>query len=126
MTRLQIWSFERPDLALVIEAKAQVLNEKVFPAYPRSFEDLPALDARVLAIGSRPPFLCDYALTSERTSLEGMVRALRWVLGVESDDPKATTILDTMTAAFGPGTREIPLEEQEAMQRLRDYQQNRV
>lgn len=123
MRDLYIWSQEHPvDLAPIKAAKAKLaLDFQVRPVAVTEASDLPAWESRVLAIGSRPPFLCDYALTTPRTSEEGWLRAVVWVLG-RNDDPKATYILDTLTAAFGPGVREISPEEQEARQRLREYQ----
>lgn len=130
MPDLLIWHAGGPaDLTPIKQAK-QALNVdftvKPVAVFSDGENDLPDLNSRVLAVGSRPPFLCDYALTSERTGPEGWQRALRWVLRLEESDPKATTILDTLTAAFGPGVREVSPEELEANQRLRDYQQNRV
>lgn len=135
MHDLFIWHLDGPaDLAPVKAAKAALdVDFQVRPiAMPINGNSVPMLEQfnyltdRVLAVGSRPPFLCDYALTSERTSPEGWQRALRWVLGVEPEDPKATTVLDTLTSIFGPGTREVSQEEIDGRQRLRDYQQNRV
>lgn len=140
MLDLHIWHASGPaDLTPIKAAKARLeyerdhldgwrdLPDKIRPVAVASSSDLPNyLETRVLAVGSRPPFLCEYALVTERTSPEGYVRALCWVLGISRIDEKATTILDTMTAIFGPGTREVTTEELEARKRLRDYQQARV
>ena len=126
MRDLLIWSAELADLAPVKAAKAALdVDFQVEPRAVREPTDLMWAD-RVLAIGTRPPFLCDYALVTETTSPEGFERALRWVLHLVEDDPKATTILDTLTAHFGPGVHEVTPEEQEARQRFTDYQQNRA
>lgn len=128
MADLYIWSATRPvDLAPLKAAKLSLpIDDTIKPAYPQTPEDLPDFDARVLAIGSRPPFLCAHALVTPRTSMGGWVRALSWSLGITEHDDKATTIVDTLTAVFGPGVREVPPDEIEGMQRLRDYLENRV
>jgi hypothetical protein len=128
MPDLYIWSATRPvDMAPLKAAKLSLpVDEVIRPLYPQAPEDLPDLETRVLAIGSRPPFLCHHALVTPRTSMGGWVRALSWTLGITEHDEKATLIVDTLTAAFGPGVREVPPEEIEGMQRLRDYLQNRV
>lgn len=129
MRDLYIWHADGPaDLTPVKAAKAELdVDFTIRPVAVYEATDLPNyLEDRVLAVGSRPPFLCEYALVTERTSPEGYVRALRWVLGLAESDPKATTILDTLNSILGPGVREVPTEELEARERLRDYQQNRV
>jgi len=124
---LYIWSGEeRADLAPIKAAKAALNVDRVVkPVGVTSIEQLPSLDTRVLAVGSRPPFLCEYALTSERTSPEGWQRALSWVLGITVDDPKATTVLDILTSTFGPGMKEISAEELAAEEKMAAYQQGR-
>src|SRR6478736_2078682 len=101
---LYIWSNGvKADLEPVKEAKRTLnISEKVHPIGVTSLSDLPDLYARVLAIGTRPPFICDYALTSERTSPAGWERALAWVLGVNEFDEKATTIVDVLSSIFPP------------------------
>lgn len=128
MADLYIWTAERPvNMEPLKAAKLSLpIDETIKPQYPQSLVDLPDLDTRVLAIGSRPPFLCAHALVTPRTSMGGWVRALSWSLGITEHDEKATTIVDTLTAAFGPGVREVPPDEIEGMQRLRDYLENRV
>jgi hypothetical protein len=121
---LYIWSGnERADLTPIKAAKATLdIDKKVKPIGVNALADLPSLHAHVLAIGSRPPFLCDYALTSERTSPAGWQRALRWVLDPDHYEEKATTMLDTLTSLYGPATREIPPEQLEAERKMRVYQ----
>lgn len=128
MRELLIWhEGGAADLSAVREAKVKLdVDFQVKPRAARFPEDIPTWEDRVLAIGSRPTFLCDYALTSERTSPEGWLRALRWVLHLEEVDPKATLITDVLANIFGGPVREIPAEEIEARERLRDYQRNRV
>ena len=138
MHDIYIWSHEHPiDLAPLKAAKARLeyerdsldgwrdVPEKVKPVAVRGIEQLPGLDTRVLAVGSRPPFLCDYFLVSPDASPEEWVEAFVWVV-TDYQNGRATTIVDTLTSHFGPGVREVPPEEIEGMQRLRDYQQNRV
>lgn len=121
---LYIWSGgEKADLTPVKAAKLALgVEMTVKPIGVTGITQLPKLTSRVLAIGSRPPFVCDYALTSERTSDEGWQRALSWALHITEHDPKATTTEDIMISVFGPGTREIPEAELVAAIRMREYQ----
>lgn len=131
---LYIWSGSvKADLAPIRDAKlALEVTELVKPFGVTSLADLPDLDARVLAIGSRPPFICNYALCSENTSAAGWQRALAWVLGVNSVDEKATLIEDVLGSIFLPDhetgkmLREITQEELDGEKRYADYQLGRV
>lgn len=106
--RLPIWHSEglqAVDMAPIREAKAALdLDFKVKPAPARI-----DIDERILAIGTRPPFLCDYALWSGKSGPAGLSVALSWVLG-DHDDPRATTIVDTIQHFF-PGARQMTQEE---------------
>lgn len=62
--------------------------------------------ARFLAWGDKPPGLGDYAYVTDETSPDGLTAALRWVL-TDEDNPRATTILSTLTNIFGFGVREV-------------------
>lgn len=74
---------------------------------------------RILAVGMKPPFLCDYYLVAETSNVEELQRALRWVLGTEAD-PNATLLIDELQEAM-PGIREISPEEQESERRYIAY-----
>lgn len=132
---LFIWSGGEPaDLAKVKAAKAQLESDEFNPwatplpkvrpvnCGPEGFG--PTLEDRVLAIGSAPPFLCHYYLVGADAGLEEFVAAMAWVLHLQDEDERGTTLLDTMTAVFGAGTREVGQEELDAKQKLRDYQRN--
>lgn len=131
-TPLYIWSGERAaDLEPVKVAKRQLDAEweqawgqpspyRVRPIGVASAVDLP-LDARVLAIGSRPPFFCDYALVHESSPPAGWHAALLWVLGIVPVDSRATTMLDTVRSIF-PGAEEISEEQLESERRLAAFQ----
>lgn len=84
---------------------------------PRTAE--PATNKRILAIGSKPDWICDYYLVAiNATQIEWMT-ALRWVLGDE-DAPGATTVSQMMQDAM-PGAREISEAELESERRFRAY-----
>jgi len=122
---LFIWSGpERADLEPLKRAKAQLeLDFMVRPVgvpVPNGENALPSECGRVLAIGHRPPWLCDYALVGERTSEDGWRAALEWALGVVDHDPRATTTLDILASIF-PGIEEIMPEQLEAEEKLRAY-----
>lgn len=124
MHDLYIWAAEHPvDLSPLKEAKANLIefDDTIRP----NVADELLLNERVIAIGTRPAWLCDYYLVAEDASIDEWTDALAWALGL-SEDRKATSIVDTLTSHFGAGVREVPPEELEARQRLRDYQQNRV
>lgn len=130
--RLFIWSGGEPmDLQKVKEGK-DALDDGITevplvrPVNCASWghDDLDYLTDRVLAVGSRPPFLCDYFLVGEDAGPEEFTRALAWVLRIAPDDDRANLMLDTMKRVFGPGVREVPDEELEARRKLREYQRN--
>jgi len=119
---LYIWSEGKADLAPIKAAKLALgIEAKVIPIGVATLVDLPNLNARVLAVGTRPPFICEYALTTAGTSGAGWQRALSWVLGETEYDDKATTIEDIMVSMFGAGTREISAEELESERKMRAY-----
>jgi hypothetical protein len=133
---LFIWSGGEPtDLSKVRAAKAELESDEFNPwatplpkvrpvnCGPQGLPDT-TLDARVLAIGSPPPFICHYFLVGEDAGQEEFTRAMTWVLGLVEEDERANMVIDTMRRVFGPETREISEEEQEATKRFRDYQRN--
>lgn len=124
---LYIWADGKTaDLAPVKAAKAALgygFTVKPFAVTPDS---PPPAGHRVLAIGSRPNWITDYALTSENTSPEGWQRALAWVLGEVEHDPRATLVLDILSSILPPNARgemvrELTETEIEAERKLRAY-----
>lgn len=104
------------DLAPIKAAKAALdLSYKVVPVDPA---DAPG--SRVLAVGAKPEFLCDFYLVAPQESQERLVDALWWVLE-GWDDPEATTVADTLATVFGDGTREITAEELASERAWADY-----
>lgn len=71
---------------------------------------VPGSPGRVLAIGERPPFLCDYALVAEATP-ERIKPALEWVLGLREDE-RGMTVLKKLKQIFGPETTEVTREDE--------------
>lgn len=67
---------------------------------------VPASPSRVLALRRPPQFLCDYALVRDPQNPDAMRAAVHWVLVPTIDDPRATTLLDTLQAIM-PGIREV-------------------
>jgi len=129
--KLYIWSGGEPmDLEKVKVGKAALddgITEipKVIPMNCGEWgADGLSWDDRVLAVGSPPPFICDYFLVGDDAGHEEFTRALAWVLRIVDDDERANLTLDTMTGIFGPGTREVTQEEQDAHRKLREYQRN--
>lgn len=60
---------------------------------------------RVLAIGVKPDFVCDYAFVPD-TKSPGLIAAMEWAL-TDKEDPRAVTVEDMMKQIFGPETKEI-------------------
>lgn len=116
---LPIWTedYAAVDMDRIKRAKAGL--ELAYVVYPRHATTGGEYD-RVLAVGSRPPYVCDYALISERSDHAGVTAALRWVLG-EVEDDRATTMADVLSAIFGGSVREIPQDELDAEAALRAY-----
>lgn len=119
--RLHIyWATEDRDLSRIKAAKLALgIPYTVYPSTASA-----STNARILAVGGHPPFLCDYALVSPSSGPEGVQAALSWVLG-DHEDPRATLILDTLRHVFGPGVRELTADELAAEERLAAYQQGR-
>lgn len=88
-------------LAALKSAKQQIPDAPLV----QPVKAVPGSPGRILAIGSPPPWLCDYALVGEPTP-ERLKPALEWALGLKEDD-RAMTILKKLQHIFGPETREI-------------------
>jgi hypothetical protein len=66
---------------------------------------VPGSPGRILAIGKKPHFVCDYALVANPT-VESFKNALHWALG-DHDDPRARTVIQVLEEIFGKGVKEI-------------------
>ena len=60
---------------------------------------VPGSPGRVLAIGSKPNFLCDYAYVAEPT-VESLTAALSWCLGLK-EDARGVTIGRMLSEIMG-------------------------
>lgn len=60
---------------------------------------------RILAVGGKPDFVCDYATVADTRSA-GLQIALNWVLGTH-DDPRAVTMPEMLTEIFGKEVKEV-------------------
>jgi hypothetical protein len=123
---LLIWSeggpLNRDEVALLRLAKeALALEYAVKP----QVADRGDLENRVLAWGTRPPFLCHYALVDPQGSPRELEHALGWALGEWDDAPTSVTLEAQLQAWLGPAVREIPLEQVQAEARLADYEAGR-
>lgn len=95
--------FGDPDMARLKAAKASLgLDYLVQPVHV----DGSTTFTRFLAWGREPSGIGDYAYVSDETSPDGLTAALRWVLGL-TDDPRAVTVIGTLTKVFGFGVREV-------------------
>lgn len=98
---LPIYSNNQIDIDLIKTAKEKIdCNFKV-----QLCKAVPGSPGRVLAIGSKPPFLCDYALVQQPT-VERLQAALEWILELR-EDTRGMTILKKMKQIFGEETIEV-------------------
>ena len=66
---------------------------------------VPGSPGRVLAIGSKPNFLCDYAYVAEPT-VESLTQALAWCLELK-EDARGVTIGRMLSEIMGGEVREV-------------------
>ena len=66
---------------------------------------VPGSPGRILAIGSKPNFLCDYAYVAEPT-VESLTAALSWCLGLK-EDARGVTIGRMLSEIMGGEVREV-------------------
>ena len=88
-------------LAALKQAKQQIPDAPLI----QPVRAVPGSPGRVLAIGTPPPFLCDYALVETSTS-PGLQKALEWTLGLREDE-RGMTVLKKLQQIFGAETMEI-------------------
>lgn len=118
---LPIWAEDYAAVDMGRIRAAKVALDLPYQCYPRH-ASAPKSDeyGRVLAVDSRPPYVCDYALVTAQSDDAGLRSALLWVLG-ENDDPRATYMPDVLSKIFGVPVREIPQDELDAEAALRAY-----
>lgn len=66
---------------------------------------VPGSPGRILAIGEKPNFLCDYAFVANPT-VDSLQQALSWCLGL-TEDARGITIVRTLREIFGEGVTEV-------------------
>lgn len=60
---------------------------------------------RIIALRERPNFICDHAFVPNPNP-ESISAALEWALG-DSEDQRATSVLDMLRDIFGRGVQEV-------------------
>ena len=103
-----LYIYGQPDMSRIKEAKASLnLDYLVIPV---NLNTPAAWDKRqwdrVLAWGVTPSNACDYAPVSDKTSSDGLVAAMRWVLGEVEEDPRAVSASGWLNKILGPGVKE--------------------
>lgn len=89
------------DLTLLKQAKALIPTDKlIIPV-----DAVPGSPGRIIALREHPNWICDHAYVAT-PNLESIKAALEWAL-TDKEDPRATTILKTLTETFGEGVKEI-------------------
>lgn len=66
---------------------------------------VPGSPGRVLAIGSKPDFICDYAYVANPT-VESLTSALAWCFGLR-EDPRGVTMGRMLSEIFGGEVKEL-------------------
>jgi hypothetical protein len=106
------------DYDRIREAKAMLgLEVRIRPVNAQ-----PEDDGRVLAVGGRPPFLVDYFLISNGSTMDVVGDALGWALDL-LDDERAEGVADTLTSLLGAPVHELTPAELESEARWNDYAQ---
>ena len=100
---LPIWTKGERDIELpyIKEAKRQLNSDtKLIPvlAGPGSM--------RVVAIGERPPFLCDHALIKDVSNVDSVKAALTWFME-DNNDSRVTTVEKWLSRLMGAEVKEI-------------------
>lgn len=103
VTPLPMWPQkpQEPVLGMLKQAKAS-LNTSLLISPVKA---VPGSPGRVLAVGSKPEFICDYAYVAV-PSVESLTAALSWCLGLV-DDPRGVTMGRMLSEYFGEGVKEI-------------------
>lgn len=120
---LPIWcadgQLDAADLARLREAKESLwLDYTVKPCEATEG----SIEERVLAWGTTPTFLCEYALVDPAGPDSEIEAALAWVLDEAPACRTAVTIDHFLSALLSASVREVPADELEAEQRLADYE----
>lgn len=88
-------------LEMIKQAKAMInVNTLIKPA-----RALPGSPGRILAVGEKPEWICEYAYVKE-PNVKSIKEAMEWILGI-TEDPRGTTIIKVMKEIFGPGVRDV-------------------
>jgi hypothetical protein len=88
-------------LSAIKEAKASMSTSILI----KPVRAVPGSPGRILAIGKRPDFLCDYALVEEPTA-SSIKPALEWILDLR-DDYKGYSAIVLLREVFGRDVEEI-------------------
>ena len=106
VTPLPVWPQkpQEPILAMLKQAKAQ-LQTSILISPERA---VPGSPGRVLAIGSKPNFLCDYAYVANPT-VESLTQALAWCLHLK-EDVRGVTIARMLSEIMGGEVKEIAVD----------------
>ena len=92
---------QEPILGMLKQAKAQ-LQTSLLISLERA---VPGSPGRVLAIGSKPNFLCEYAYVANPT-VESLTQALAWCLGLK-EDVRGVTIARILSEFMGGEVKEV-------------------
>lgn len=118
---LWVWSPEDEpiDYERIKEAKALLQLDVLI--HPHRIDT--AVQERVLAVGGRPPFLVDYMLIANGSTMDVVADALGWALDL-LDDERAQSVADTLTGIFGARVHEMTLSELESERAWQTYSQD--
>lgn len=104
---LTIWCPEATDatLSAVKAAKVSLGTSTLV----KLVQAVPGSPGRVLAIGSPPPFACEWLGVKDTTDLQKLAHVVAWVIHEATDD-RSRDELDFLKGIFGNETREITNE----------------
>ena len=89
-------------MGMIKEAKALVKTD----ALVKPVRAVNGSPGRILAIGEKPDWICEYAYIKE-PSTQSFKEALEWILEIR-EDPRGVTVIRTLREIFGPDVQELP------------------
>lgn len=101
------WPVSDEQMLVLREAKESLnIGTKVLPT-----EAVVGMHARVLALGSVPPWVCEVALVRDPSNAASVAGALDWLLNAPEGDERGITVPDRLSMIFGKPVRELPKPE---------------
>jgi hypothetical protein len=97
-------------MGMIKDAKSQIGTD----ALVKPVRAVIGSPGRILAIGEKPDWICEYAYIKE-PSTQSFKEALEWILGIK-EDPRGITVIRTLREIFGKDVQELHVTAQSAKQ----------